>query len=32
MHFLRALGPGLLMASAAIGVSHFVQSTRAGAD
>ena len=32
MHFLRALGPGLLMASAAIGVSHFVQSTRAGAE
>ncbi|MCC5840101.1 MAG: Nramp family divalent metal transporter [Opitutales bacterium] len=28
----RALGPGLLMAGAAIGVSHIVQSTRAGAD
>lgn len=28
---LRALGPGLLMAGAAIGVSHLVQSTRAGA-
>ena len=27
-----ALGPGLLMAGAAIGVSHLVQSTRAGAD
>ncbi|MCB0410957.1 MAG: Nramp family divalent metal transporter [Bdellovibrionales bacterium] len=26
------LGPGLLMAAAAIGVSHLVQSTRAGAD
>ena len=26
------LGPGLLMAGAAIGVSHIVQSTRAGAD
>jgi Mn2+/Fe2+ NRAMP family transporter len=30
--FWRALGPGLLMAGAAIGVSHLVQSTRAGAD
>lgn len=29
---LQALGPGLLYASAAIGVSHLVQSTRAGAD
>lgn len=27
-----ALGPGLLMAAAAVGVSHLVQSTRAGAD
>src|SRR5690606_34037936 len=27
-----ALGPGLLMAGAAVGVSHLVQSTRAGAD
>ncbi|MCA9543416.1 MAG: divalent metal cation transporter, partial [Myxococcales bacterium] len=27
----RALGPGLLLAGAAIGVSHLVQSTRAGA-
>ncbi|MCB9551861.1 MAG: divalent metal cation transporter [Myxococcales bacterium] len=27
----KALGPGLLMAGAAIGVSHLVQSTRAGA-
>lgn len=30
--FLKSLGPGLLFAGAAIGVSHFVQSTRAGAD
>ena len=29
---LRKLGPGLLFAGAAIGVSHLVQSTRAGAD
>jgi len=29
---LGALGPGLLMAGAAIGVSHLVQSTRAGAE
>lgn len=29
---LRALGPGLLMAGAAVGTSHLVQSTRAGAD
>lgn len=28
----KALGPGLLMAGAAVGVSHLVQSTRAGAD
>jgi Mn2+/Fe2+ NRAMP family transporter len=28
----RTLGPGILMAGAAIGVSHLVQSTRAGAD
>ncbi|MBU0764051.1 MAG: divalent metal cation transporter [Bacteroidetes bacterium] len=28
----RMLGPGLLWAGAAIGVSHLVQSTRAGAD
>lgn len=27
-----ALGPGLLMAGAAVGVSHLVQSTRAGAE
>ncbi len=29
---LRKMGPGLLYAGAAIGVSHLVQSTRAGAD
>jgi len=29
---LKILGPGLLFAGAAIGVSHLVQSTRAGAD
>jgi Mn2+/Fe2+ NRAMP family transporter len=28
----KALGPGLLMAAAAVGVSHLVQSTRAGAE
>lgn len=30
--FLNILGPGLLYAGAAVGVSHLVQSTRAGAD
>lgn len=30
-NFLKTLGPGILFASAAIGVSHLVQSTRAGA-
>ena len=30
--FIQNLGPGLLFAGAAIGVSHLVQSTRAGAD
>jgi len=30
--FLKTLGPGLLFAGAAIGVSHLVQSTRAGAN
>jgi len=30
--FLRRLGPGLLYAGAAVGVSHLIQSTRAGAD
>jgi Mn2+/Fe2+ NRAMP family transporter len=30
-NFLKVLGPGLLWAGAAIGVSHLVQSTRAGA-
>lgn len=29
-HFLSRLGPGLLYAGAAVGVSHLVQSTRAG--
>ncbi|MFM1890851.1 MAG: hypothetical protein RLZZ565_1608, partial [Planctomycetota bacterium] len=29
--FRQAFGPGLLFAGAAIGVSHLVQSTRAGA-
>ena len=31
-NYLKALGPGILFASTAIGVSHLVQSTRAGAD
>ena len=31
-NILKSLGPGLLFAGAAIGVSHLVQSTRAGAD
>tara|TARA_R110002096_G_scaffold169779_7_gene341565 strand:- start:9643 stop:10878 length:1236 start_codon:yes stop_codon:yes gene_type:complete len=30
--FLQRLGPGLLYAGAAVGVSHLIQSTRAGAD
>ncbi len=30
--FIRLLGPGLLYAGAAVGVSHLVQSTRAGAN
>ncbi len=30
--FKHAFGPGLIMAAAAVGVSHLVQSTRAGAD
>ena len=30
--FMKALGPGLLWAGAAVGVSHLVQSTRAGAN
>tara|TARA_R110002073_G_scaffold8207_5_gene45818 strand:+ start:29530 stop:30753 length:1224 start_codon:yes stop_codon:yes gene_type:complete len=29
---IQSLGPGLLFAGAAVGVSHLVQSTRAGAD
>jgi Mn2+/Fe2+ NRAMP family transporter len=32
LSWLKHLGPGLLFAGAAIGVSHLVQSTRAGAD
>ncbi|MCB0429698.1 MAG: divalent metal cation transporter [Flavobacteriales bacterium] len=31
-NFLKTLGPGLIFASTAIGVSHLVQSTRAGAN
>lgn len=31
MQLLKMLGPGLLFAGAAVGVSHLVQSTRAGA-
>jgi len=31
-NFMKAMGPGLLWAGAAIGVSHLVQSTRAGAN
>lgn len=31
-NFLRLLGPGLIYAGAAVGVSHLVQSTRAGAN
>jgi Mn2+/Fe2+ NRAMP family transporter len=30
--FLKVLGPGLIWAGASVGVSHLVQSTRAGAD
>nr|WP_137677784.1 divalent metal cation transporter [Parerythrobacter lutipelagi] len=30
-HYWRTLGPGLLFSGAAVGVSHLVQSTRAGA-
>jgi len=30
--FTKTAGPGILFASAAIGVSHLIQSTRAGAD
>ncbi len=32
IHSIKKLGPGFLFAGAAIGVSHLVQSTRAGAD
>ena len=31
-HILKKLGPGLIFAGASIGVSHLVQSTRAGAE
>lgn len=31
-NFFKVLGPGILFASTCIGVSHLVQSTRAGAD
>lgn len=31
-HFSKISGPGILFACIAIGVSHLVQSTRAGAD
>ena len=31
-NFLQTLGPGILFASTAIGVSHLIQSTRAGAE
>ena len=31
-NFIKTLGPGILFASTAIGVSHLVQSTRAGAE
>ena len=31
-HFSKTAGPGILFASTAIGVSHLIQSTRAGAD
>ena len=30
--FLKSLGPGLIFAGAAVGVSHLVQATRAGAE
>ena len=32
MQWFKKLGPGIMFAGAAIGVSHLVQSTRAGAD
>jgi len=32
LSFIKSLGPGLLFAGAAIGVSHLVQSTKAGAE
>ncbi len=30
-NLLKTIGPGLIFAAAAVGVSHLVQSTRAGA-
>ena len=32
LHLVSGLGPGILMAAAAIGASHLVASTRAGAE
>lgn len=32
VNLLKSIGPGILLAGAAIGVSHLVQATRAGAD
>ena len=32
LHSIKQIGPGILLAGAAIGVSHLVQSTRAGAE
>ena len=32
VRFSKTFGPGILFASTAIGVSHLVQSTRAGAE
>ena len=32
IEYLKKFGPGLLFAGAAIGVSHLVQSTKAGAE
>ncbi|WP_423227957.1 hypothetical protein [Shewanella algae] len=31
-HLMAAMGPGVLVAAAAIGASHLVASTRAGAE
>jgi Mn2+/Fe2+ NRAMP family transporter len=32
IQYIRTMGPGFILAGAAIGVSHLVQATRAGAD